>query len=841
MPDRGPDLRADAAPDLGPTPDLGLDQGPADTGLDVAQDLGPDLASPDAGPPGPTVCPNPPLVPPASGVCEVSAGAGSALLVRGQLLVRDRVLQNGHLLIDQGKIVCAGCDCSGAPGFAGATVVACASGVVSPGLINPHDHLTYTLNKPATTTTRYNHRHEWRLGLNGKPKVSYSSNTSNDAVHWGELRMIIGGATSTMGAGGADKLLRNLEKDTEGLSKPALFDETFPLDDSDGTLLSAGCGYPSLPSFAKVVGATAFVPHVAEGVIVQARNEFLCLSGQQVGGVDTTLKRSGFIHAVGVTATDVLDMRLGGTSLIWSPRTNISLYGFTADVVMFRNMGVPIALGTDWTVSGSMNVLRELACARLLNETYYGSVFSDLELWEMVTRNAAVATGFDAEIGRLKAGQRADVAIFDGSQRTGHAAVVQAEVTDVALVMRGGEVLYGEDAVVQALSPTGCEALAVCGRSMRVCLEREIGKTLAQLQSSVGSAAYPLFYCGVPLNEPTCVPSRPGEYDGSVSATDGDGDGIDDASDLCPTVFDPVRPMDGGKQRDEDGDGVGDACDPCPLEAGVTQCSHAPKPGDTDGDTVLDSQDNCPTIYNKVQADQDGDGDGDACDPCPKVNPGGGVCPLTIKELRDPSLAIRPVDGTPVKVQNATVIGIRTTKTNYFGFFIREGTSAFEAIFIYTGNTIPADSTGAPLAVGDVVTVEGKLTTYQGIDELAAPLTVTVTGSGLTDPVDLTTDKLQPGSASGEAQESQLVRVKNVTVALKVSGSDDFWVTDSGASCSGTDPACARVADFFYDGAVVDGKPTSTAGGTFSAITGVVNGRKSSYTLDPRGDADLVP
>ena len=217
------------------------------------------------------------------------------------------------------------------------------------------------------------------------------------------------------------------------------------------------------------------------------------------------------------------------------------------------------------------------------------------------------------------------------------------------------------------------------------------------------------------------------------------------------------------------------------------------------------------------------------------------MCPLTIKELRNPSLGMRPVDGTPVKVQNATVIGIRTTKTNYFGFFIREGTAAFEAIFVYTGNTIPADSTGTPLAVGDVVTVEGKLTTYQELDELAAPLTITVTGSGLTDPVDLTTDKLQPDSTSGEEQESQLVRVKKVTVALKVSGSDDFWVTDSGASCSGTAPACTRVADFFYDGALVDGKPASTAGGTFSSITGVVYGRKSDYTLEPRGDADLVP
>ena len=39
---------------------------------------------------------------------------------------------------------------------------------------------------------------------------------------------------------------------------------------------------------------------------------------------------------------------------------------------------------------------------------------------------------------------------------------------------------------------------------------------------------------------------------------DSDGDGLDDAIDLCPNVWDPI-------QSDHDGDRVGDACDPCPL------------------------------------------------------------------------------------------------------------------------------------------------------------------------------------------------------------------------------------------------------------------------------------
>jgi cytosine/adenosine deaminase-related metal-dependent hydrolase len=806
---------------------------------DQTTDAPPDL-TPDAGPPPVVVCQNPKLTPPAVGTCTVTAGSNGALLVRGRLLLPEQVMTNGHVLVnDDGRIVCVGCDCSGHPDFAGATVLACANGVVSPGLINPHDHITYTMAHPATpATVRYDHRHEWREGLAGKPEIDVPQDKNKHGVKWGELRMILGGATSILGSGGTKGLLRNLDKDNEGLGVPSAIYDTFPLDDSSGLLLGSGCAYPSLPNRNKVLAATAYVPHVAEGVIAAARNEFLCLSGLQAGGVDVTVPKSAFIHSVGLTATDALDMAIGDTTAVWSPRSNISLYGFTADVVMFENLGVRIALGTDWSASGSMNLLRELACAGYLNQTHYGGFFSDKQLFQMVTTNAAAAAGVEDRIGRLEKRQWADLLILgNGDHRQDYDAVVYAGIADVALVLRGGEALYGEDALVTALSPKGCERLSVCGRSMQVCLERETGMKLAELQAEM-SSAYPLFFCGTPKDEPTCKPSRPGEF-GGVTGGDSDGDGIADAQDLCPTVFDPVRPMDGGKQRDTDGDQLGDACDPCPLEANVTQCQTTPTPGDGDADGVKDASDNCPKVYNKAQKDKDGDGIGDACDPCPRPNPGGGACPYTVKELRDPSLGVRPPDGTLVRIKGVTVLGVRTSKPSWYGVYVREGTGDHEAIFIYTKSTVPAAKGAAPLVVGDVVTVEGTLSTYKQIEELSAPLTFAVTGSATTEPRTVTTAELEPGSQSAEALESQLVRVAGVTVAAKLPGSDAFWVTDSHASCTGTAPACAKVNDFFYDGGATNQKPPSSVGQTFNSIVGVINGYSGDHTLEPRNDTDL--
>src|SRR5439155_1661491 len=78
---------------------------------------------------------------------------------------------------------------------------------------------------------------------------------------------------------------------------------------------------------------------------------------------------------------------------------------------------------------------------------------------------------------------------------------------------------------------------------------------------------------------------------------DRDGDGVGDACDNCPSVYNP-------DQADSNGNGIGDACDGCP---------------DRDGDGICDDVDNCPVVYNPDQADRDGDGVGDACDNCPDV------------------------------------------------------------------------------------------------------------------------------------------------------------------------------------------------------------------------------
>ena len=166
--------------------------------------------------------------------------------------------------------------------------------------------------------------------------------------------------------------------------------------------------------------------------------------------------------------------------LVWSPRSNVSLYGDTAPVTLYHKLGVPIAIGTDWVLSGSMNTNRELACAQYLNTNYYGGYFSYQDLWQMGTLNGAKATGMDAYIGSLSTGKTADIAIFMRNGLGPYEAVVKGNPEDVSLVLRGGDVLSGDENLVNKLT-TGCDAINICGFSKAVCAQSETGMTFAQI------------------------------------------------------------------------------------------------------------------------------------------------------------------------------------------------------------------------------------------------------------------------------------------------------------------------------------------------------------------------
>ena len=768
--------------------------------------------------------------PTSGGLCDVTAGTGANVVLRGTVLAGDKIYENGAVIFEGGKengeILYVGCDWSTEAAATDATMVDCADGVISPGLVNAHDHITFNAHgKPVPHgDERFDHRHDWRRGSRGHNAVDhFGSQRSRENILYAELRHLLAGTTSLAGSGGAGGFLRNLDQNSNngGLSGISVQYETFPLGDSGGALIANGCDYAGIDP-ESVLENTVYLPHVSEGIDAEARNEFVCLPG--ASGRDLIAPNTSIVHGIGLQANDIAAMAAEGTKLVWSPRSNVDLYGQTADVLTYRRLGVTVALGTDWIISGSMNTLRELQCADYLNTNHYDKQLSDRFLWETVTINGAIALGAQDVLGSLDAGKIADIAVFDGSARSNYRAVIEADVQDVAFVWRGGQPLLGEAAGIDAMlgaEASGCEALDVCSDSIKICAERDTGFTIQNMEDNLGAPKrYDLFYCDAPPEEPSCVPARPGEYDGTTGGADADGDGIEDSADSCPAVFNPSRPIEMG-QPNFDMDGDGDSCDICPVNEG--EMCEMFDPNDRDSDGVPNGMDNCPNIPNMDQANMDGDDKGDLCDPCPdRENNGTAGCPSTVYEVNGGTL----MEGTRVVITDMIVTGAGED-----GFYAQlDEMSAdfngldFSGIYVYAPGAMTQ-----PMR-GDRVTVDGGIGSFQGGIQIVDPA-VTVDGGGMSPmPTMVAQDDLVRMGSKGEAYEGLLVQISMATVA-DVSKYDNFGEIGLASGLSVDDTLFAFAKPEVND--------------NYSSIVGCVSyrdfyGENGNNGIAPRDENDLV-
>jgi outer membrane protein OmpA-like peptidoglycan-associated protein len=120
-------------------------------------------------------------------------------------------------------------------------------------------------------------------------------------------------------------------------------------------------------------------------------------------------------------------------------------------------------------------------------------------------------------------------------------------------------------------------------------------------------------------------------YNGGLSRSDRDDDGIPDRKDECPDVAGlkenngcPKKAIPTPKPLDTDNDGVIDKFDKCPNVAGPKDNNGCPFE-DTDKDDVLDKDDKCPTVAGPKEnngcpwPDTDKDGVLDKDDKCPEI------------------------------------------------------------------------------------------------------------------------------------------------------------------------------------------------------------------------------
>ncbi|MCY3883769.1 MAG: amidohydrolase family protein [Gammaproteobacteria bacterium] len=379
--------------------------------------------------------------------CDITSGSSEELIVLGKLVLRTDYVDHGVLHISKGRIVGMGLD-----DFAkqiretapDATVIDCEDAFVSPGLVNPHEHLRHSGGIPDPKTEPiYDHRDEWRGVFGEKYALEFEPVEGIARDIWVELRHLLSGTTTLGASGGVTGLVKNAT--TQETSDGYLIDfEIFPygwvskFHDMDCPQELEDVN-PRFSEAEELIGQP-YLAHVAEGTNCAAALEgqaFLDFVAANPG------RRYSLLHGVGLSPESIARLDDLDVTLVWSPRSNVALYDTTAKVIEVMATGARVALGSDWSYSGSYNMLEEIQCADRVDNLQWEDQLSGTDYWVMSTSAGAYSLGLENEIGRLNFGMAGDIVIFQNLSGDFFQDLLDYEVSNVIATIIDGSIRSG--------------------------------------------------------------------------------------------------------------------------------------------------------------------------------------------------------------------------------------------------------------------------------------------------------------------------------------------------------------------------------------------------------------
>jgi 5-methylthioadenosine/S-adenosylhomocysteine deaminase len=467
------------------------------------------------------------------------------IILHGTVVTMDSsgtILNNGYVLVRNHKILAMWNGLTvprGTPVGNAIQVNLGSNSLIFPGLINLHNHPTYdvldpwpppssdvqsSLGRPLGTEP-YANRYQWNDIFNtspaeyrrlvDSPQLLLTSSSGlglvSEVVKYSQIKAIFGGETSFQDGlpdPATDNLIvRNVESLNFGRQRiesrvPAIANLT-------------GSDLSSLLNRMQSGQIDAWLVHLSEGVrdserrpgdITSSRAEFATLSSKGLLTDETVVVQGNGLEEQDFTAmraapsirTDGIGDGLGA-KLVWSPLSNLLLYGQTALVYQAIKEGLVVSLGTDWSPSGSRNLLDELKIAdialrdsRLLGADRVlisglsitgktgaarraAEVALDELMVQMVTINPAKTVRWNDQVGSIETGKTADLLVItipDGRPPRGlpdspYRDLIDATEEDVRLVLVDGEPRSGDLDLMATLKPGDYETVLSQGGCFR--------------------------------------------------------------------------------------------------------------------------------------------------------------------------------------------------------------------------------------------------------------------------------------------------------------------------------------------------------------------------------------
>ncbi len=378
-------------------------------------------------------------------------------------------------------------------------------GVIMPGMLDLHGHPEFNVFAPWEPPRTYVNRYSWRAS---KPYRALVRDPQNELIpklpkgtqlRYAEIRALVGGVTAIQGAsrttqGSRESMVRNVDGLVLGehRARAAI--------DLPSSLTSRGG-----PEMKRILEAIergevdAHYLHLAEGMRDNERSqkEF----GHLADDLGALTSATVIIHGTAMTRAQFGDAKDAGARLVWSPQSNLRLYGETTRIADALDVGLPVALGADWLPSGSLSLLAEMKVARqeLVEQ---GHPLTARQLVTMVTSGAAAVAGLGKKLGRLAVGRPADLVVLARQDANAYESVCSSTPADVELVMIGGDVAYGRRDWMRAVAADpddpALEPVLAWGRRMLLDTSFEVNPgeeptpRLAQIRQSLTSVYPPV-------------------------------------------------------------------------------------------------------------------------------------------------------------------------------------------------------------------------------------------------------------------------------------------------------------------------------------------------------------
>jgi 5-methylthioadenosine/S-adenosylhomocysteine deaminase len=333
-------------------------------------------------------------------------------------------------------------------------------GTIFPGLIELHNHIAYNALPLWQVPQQYSNRDTWANSAAYHRLVTAPMKTIGEAtellpalVRYVECKALVGGVTTTQGialfsAPGVRRYYRGIVRNVEETS-----DKMFP---EAGSRIADVDSLDAEGFLSALQHKRCLLLHLSEGTDKAAHKHFEAL---RLDGNRWALAPSlAGIHCVALGPDDFAVLASAGASMVWSPFSNLLLYGATADVRGARGApgdGRPlkIGLGSDWSPSGSKSLREELKVASVYS-AHNGNIFSDGELTTLATSSGAEILGWEALLGSIEVGKRADLLVVAGQDdRDSHRPLFQGDERKVQLVAINGTPRYGTPALIVSDGP----------------------------------------------------------------------------------------------------------------------------------------------------------------------------------------------------------------------------------------------------------------------------------------------------------------------------------------------------------------------------------------------------